>query len=852
MEIGDLGHLLVVLTFVLSLVGLVGNLLGSKDPESWKLFSRVSLWGHSFTLMGVVVVLFTIIQTHDYRYHYAWSHSSNELPTHYMISCFWEGQEGSFLLWMFWNMILGNILIRTSKSWEPQVMTVFFVVQAFLASMLVGATFGDIKLGSSPFMMLSEVFPDAPVFLDPAYMPENGQGLNPLLQNYWMVIHPPTLFLGFATSMVPFAYVIGGLMRKEGADWIKPALPWTLISSGILGLGIIMGGYWAYETLNFGGYWNWDPVENAVLVPWIVQIAALHVMVLNRRNGAFLSYGAGLVVATFVLVLYSNFLTRSGVLGESSVHAFTDLGLNSQLLLFLGGVTALGVAYYAMRFELMKRVLDKKQEFIENLVLIGTLALLFSSLQILMGTSLPVFNKIAQAIGIDMNKTPLAGADYNKWQIWFAAIVCWVFSLTQFVWWNGKSKLLSKKTSNRAFILIVTVMVLVGAWIYFAEYSFVDLPEISEEDKWSVVGSYSLRIVSYALLLGGALVGIVVALLSATRLWKQNRDKLGGSVAHIGIACMLIGILFSSGYSEVVSLNNTGYIFSGEAGEEFNSENVLLKANEPAFMNDYQLVYRGQYLEPLSYPGYVALASVFPTTKENVYVLREDYKWNEELLLDAGDSIEFIAENTYYKIEYVDMNNDKFVLYPRAQHNPSMGFIASPDIKRDLGSDLYTHVSSVPNIDALSWSEPQDLELKIHDTILLNGYVGTLDSIRQVESVPGVVVDSTRLLATAYFTFQTGSDPVAINPTIVYYGMEPEASTIELNLNLGVKLYFRGITQEKLYFGAETARPDYIIMKAVRKPLINFLWAGTILLVIGFSLAAFRRYGEYKNEMSNG
>lgn len=852
MEIGDFGHLLVVMTFVLTLAGLVGNALATKNPEEWKWFSRISLWSHSLTLLGVVVVLFTIIQTHDYRYHYAWSHSSNELPTHYMISCFWEGQEGSFLLWMFWNMVLANILVKTSKSWEPQVMTVFFVVQAFLASMLVGATFGDFKLGSSPFMLLSEVFPEAPVFADPSFVPENGQGLNPLLQNYWMVIHPPTLFLGFALSMIPFAYVIAGLMKGEGTNWVKPALPWTLIGSGVLGLGIIMGGYWAYETLNFGGYWNWDPVENAVLVPWIVQIAALHVMLLYRRNGAFLTYAAGLVISTFVLILYSNFLTRSGVLGESSVHAFTDLGLNAQLLMYLFGVTGFGLFYFVWKRKLLQKAKVDKQEFVENLILIGTLVLLFSSLQILMGTSLPVINKIGQAVGLDLNKTPLAGEDYNKWQVWFAAIVCWVFALTQFTWWNGKVKLLSKKVSNRAFGMIIIVMMLVGTWLYYAEYSFTELETPSEDEKWAFIGSYSLRIISYALLLGGALIGIVVALLSGVQLWKGNKDKLGGSIAHVGISCMLIGILFSAGYSDVVSLNNSGFIFSGEAGEEFNAENVLLKANEPTLMNNYQLVYKGQYHEAQNYPGFISLSSVFPTKKENVFILREPYIWKDELILNTGDSVEFVPENTYYKIEYTDTDNNSFVLYPRAQQNPSMGFIASPDIKRDLGSDLYTHVASVPNIDAITWSETQDLELKLKDTILLNGYVGILDSIRQVESVPGLIVDTNRLLATAYFTFQTGSEPVHVNPTIVYYGMEPEASTIELNLNLGTRLYFKGITPERLYFGAETARPDYIIMKAVKKPLINFLWVGTILLVLGFGLAGFRRYREYQKEMTYG
>src|SRR5690606_37464903 len=155
---------------------------------------------------------------------------------------------------------------------------------------------------------------DAPIFqTNPDSVPEDGTGLNPLLQNYWMVIHPPFLFMGFAATLVPFAYLIAGLWTKRYTEWVRPALPWSLFAAAVLGTGILMGAYWAYETLNFGGYWNWDPVENAVYIPWLVLLAAIHVMALYRKNKAGLRTAAVLIVASFILILYSTFLTRSGI-----------------------------------------------------------------------------------------------------------------------------------------------------------------------------------------------------------------------------------------------------------------------------------------------------------------------------------------------------------------------------------------------------------------------------------------------------------------------------------------------------------------------------------------------------------
>ena len=338
---GNLGHFFVIASFVSALVAAWAYIKAANphdlEAPAWRRFARTAFLVHGALVLGIVVSLFYIIYNNLFEYHYAWTHSSRSLPAYYMISSFWEGQEGSFLLWIFWHVVLGAVLIYANRKnvWEAPVMAVFALVQAFLASMILGVVVGDVKIGSSPFLLLRDVM-EAPVFaINPDFVPEDGTGLNPLLQNYWMVIHPPTLFLGFATTLVPFAFCIAGLWKRRYEDWVKPTLPWALFSAAVLGLGIIMGAVWAYETLNFGGYWNWDPVENAVYVPWLVLVAAIHTLLIFKNNRTALKTSMVLVISMFVLILYSTFLTRSGILGDASVHSFTDLGLSGQLLIYM-------------------------------------------------------------------------------------------------------------------------------------------------------------------------------------------------------------------------------------------------------------------------------------------------------------------------------------------------------------------------------------------------------------------------------------------------------------------------------------------------------------------------------------
>ncbi|MFM8485259.1 MAG: cytochrome c biogenesis protein CcsA, partial [Bacteroidota bacterium] len=228
------------------------------------------------TVFSIIGLLFYILVGKMYEYNYAWANVSDDLPVQYVFSAFWKEQQGSFLLWSFWHIILSAIVIVRGGKWEAPVLTVVALTEAVIGSMLLGLYFGHFRLGASPFDLLRDTM-SAPIFQQADYLTKiSGQGLNPLLQNYWMTIHPPTLFLGFASTVFPFAYAASGLWYREHKAWLKPALGWSLFSAGILGLGILMGGAWAYEALSFAGYWAWDPVENASLVPWLTMVAGIH------------------------------------------------------------------------------------------------------------------------------------------------------------------------------------------------------------------------------------------------------------------------------------------------------------------------------------------------------------------------------------------------------------------------------------------------------------------------------------------------------------------------------------------------------------------------------------------------
>ncbi len=837
--IGNLGHLLVIISFISSIVAALGYGKASIKNEledSWAKLGRWSFWIHGTAVIGTAVVLFMIIYNHYFEYHYAWSHSSINLAVHYMIACFWEGQEGSFLIWSVWNALLGFVLIKTNKKWEAPVMTVFAAVQAFLASMILGVVIGDVKIGSSPFMLLRDVINDPVFLINPNFVPEDGTGLNPLLQNYWMVIHPPMTFLGFACTLVPFSFAIAGLWRKDYKDWVRPALPWTIFGGVILGTAIIMGAYWAYETLNFGGYWNWDPVENAVYIPWLTLIASMHTMIIFKKSDTALKSSFVLVIATFLLILYATFLVRSGILGNTSVHSFTDLGLSGQLLIYL---LFFLVATLLIAGRVWKDIPTSEKEAStysrEFWIFIGALTLCLMAFQVLIPTSFPVFNKIVELFGGLSSLAPPADqvAFYSKWQVWFAIGIAFLSGTGQFFFWKkmDKDKLKSAMTFPVLISLVLSALIFILAKVNDPVYIIV-----------LVAGVYS--IVSNT--------KILIDLLKA-----GSRKLIGGSIAHIGIAMILIGIMFSEGYSRIVSKNTT--IISRDFTEEQNSNMIVLFLNDPKVMAGYQLVYKSENMEALGIPGYVKKSDLEETEEVNYRIAKLDIVKEGQLYANAGDTLYFRnPENTYHEVEYTSLNSGrKFTLYPRTQVNEEMGStIVSPDIKKHWNRDLYTFVALQSDFEDefTEWSEKEIKPLKPGERFFINDYVAVFEELERLPNVNFMDLGPQDAAVQANITIYAENDAkILLQPKFIIkdnaVGRPPE-----LNQEIASRITLENIIPEdgSIELGIETTQKDWIILQAIEKPQINILWIGTIVMIIGFIIATRRRYIEFVKMRDKG
>lgn len=844
--VGDLGHFFVITAFIASLVTAFSYFKATTTTaldakQQWMLNGRVSFYAHAFSVLGICVTLFIIISNHYFEYHYAYSYSDKKLPTHYLISTFWNGQEGSFLLWMFWHAILGIVLIHTNRFWEGPVMTVFALVQAFLGSMILGVVlpYTEFRIGSSPFILLRDVMHQAPIFKsNPEFIPNDGTGLNPLLQNYWMVIHPPTLFLGFACTLIPFSFCIAGLWLKRYREWVRPALPWALFGGAILGLGILMGGYWAYETLNFGGYWNWDPVENAVYVPWLILVAAIHTMITYKNSETALKASVILVIAVFILILYATFLTRSGILGDASVHSFTDLGLSGQLLLYLLFFLVIAIVLSAVRWKEIpsteKEVSTYSREF---WIFVGTLVLCLMGFQVLMPTSIPVWNSIVKAFGMSSNLAPPADqvGFYTKFQLWFAVVVALLSAVGQFFWWKKiDAKVLGKELLTPLIVTTITFLIVLQFLLY-AE------------------GSDAFKNAAYLIVLFAGLFTIIANAKILISLIKSSPTLSGGAISHIGVGMMLVGIMFSSGYSKVVSLNNTGMLISREVSDEFNRENLLLFVNEPRTMANYKIEYRGERLEPREKSGYVSMDDVEQTDDPYRVVAKENILYNNELLYKAKDTFEIFPENKYFEIVLTNAKGKTHTLYPRIQDNPTMGNAASPDIKRDATKDLYAHVVTRTPAEEIEWSETEEMKISAKQQFFANDYICVLEDVERVFSVGGVQLDSADVAVKASITVKGEYKDYIAEPIFIIRNRMVGRIPHEIK-DLGIRLSLMNIHPETSQFtiGINTRQKDWIVLKAFEKPFINVLWIGTLVLMAGFTIAMVRRIREFQKMKEKG
>ena len=800
---GQLGHLFIILSMISAGISTLSYFFASREQESatsidWRKLGRISFFIQAVSIVAIFSLLFFIIQNHLFEYHYAWKHSSRSLEFKYLLACFWEGQEGSFLLWSLCQSILGLLLILKAGKWESPVMTTVSFAQFALSTMVMGLYIAGWKMGSNPFILLrdSGVLDNAPALhlnfditqpIRPDYLSsiKDGNDLNPLLQNYWMVIHPPVLFMGFASTLIPFAYAIAGLWTKQYGDWTKPALPWSLFSTAVLGVGIMMGGMWAYESLSFGGYWAWDPVENASLVPWMTGVAGLHTLLIYRATGHSLRATYLFFILTFLFILYSTFLTRSGILGETSVHAFTDLGMNWQLLAFLLVFTLPSLFFF---FRSLKKIptIQKEEEISsrEFWMFIGSLVFFLSALVISGQTSLPVFNKI---FGTTLAPPEDVEFSYNSIQLYVALILAVLTAISHY---------LKYKSTTRSFFW--KKMLIPAALSVVAGAAFMIWGEVNYEKKGPVF-QYSITLT--------ILFSFYTVIANASYIWLGAKGKIreaGGSIAHVGFGLVLTGILLSSANKEIISNNING--IPAPLGEGENPrENLTLVQGLPVTMGNYTLT----YLKDSAHP------------KKQLW---------------------------YYKIQFKNQKEkEEFVLTPNAfvNYKGNQGLMANPDARHYWDHDVFTYITSIPDPENQKDTAVFKTYLQTQgDTLFYSNGFMTIDSIQSRSDLPKELFGEKGKLYEVPIRVQskTGTSYSVVSRAAFVKGQWISLS--DTLVSEGLILQLQEADEKgsvRLGIKESDALLKYVTLKAYRYPFIKILWYGVWLTAIGLLLSMVNR-----------
>ncbi|HEY6956568.1 MAG TPA: cytochrome c biogenesis protein CcsA, partial [Flavisolibacter sp.] len=595
--------------------------------------------------------------------------------------------------------------------------------------------------------------------------------------------------------IIPFSFAIAGLWTRRFTEWTKAALPWSLFSAGILGLGIMMGAAWAYESLNFGGYWAWDPVENASLVPWLVLVAGIHTLVIYRHTGNALRTTYLFYILCFVLVLYSTYLTRSGDLQDTSVHAFTGEGitvwhLRTLLFIFMLPAIVLFISRYKQIPYVAKEEETSSREF---WMFVGSLILFLSALLIIGMTSIPVFNKIASLFSSqDKLFKPLAvGEDaayaYNRIQI-FVAIILGTF--TAFAMYL-KYKITGKEFLKRLIVPTVAGLVIAGLILAFGDINY-------REKGYGYMAAVWIAVVAatYSVVANGSYIFTGA---------KAKIKKAGGPIAHFGFAMLLLGILVSSSKKEVLSVFRGGVpAFFGEGSKENPGENVTLIQGMRTDMGKYWVTYYKDSANP------------------------KKPLWYYNLKFETKDG------------------KDQFGLTPNAfvNYKGNMGLMANPDAKHYWNYDVFTYITSLPNPDKTEDTASfRPVDLKVGDTAFYSNGFMVVQDLSSGRSIPGIEMGPNDSVTVASIKVTSKTSTSYTTHALLLNKDGGSFSYPDTVMSESLVLQLQKAEGRKMQLGVKESNAilKYVTLKAYKFPFINLVWLGTLIMVIGFFISALHR-----------
>lgn len=524
----------------------------------WAKWARYCAGGAAGAVVGASLYLIYLMANHHFEVAYVAEYSAKRSAAYYLFAAFWGGQEGSLLLWAFWSSILGAVLAFKGGKATDKVWPLYGLVQIFLLGLILMKC--PFKLGEGP-------------------IPFDGKGLNPLLENMWMVIHPPILFLGFAATMPVFAWCLYGLIYKEYDRWAKAVFPWTLFAFATLGFGLSLGGYWAYETLGWGGFWGWDPVENSSLVPWLFLMTLIHGLLLQTKNGGYKVTNLLLGFLPFGAMFYGTFLTRTGLLSDFSVHSFSSLGKDGYTMLLIGVLSAFLIPLGLLIFRwktipkptAYEKPLTREFAFFLSSALLGTIGVLVA-----IGMSAPLITKgIGEAAQMILPKLNMAvpanialwvekGAAaeqsfYNQSLYPIAIILLMAMAVGPYLGWRVTNDAELGKRLLKPYVaaLILTGLVTMCAW-----YLGIRKP---------------LTVLLFAC--SAFTVTANLAMILPRTRTRQARMTIGGFVAHMGVGMTLAGVACLVAFSQT-------------------AERVLLVRDMPKDVLGFSFTYKGQTSQP--------------------------------------------------------------------------------------------------------------------------------------------------------------------------------------------------------------------------------------------------------------
>jgi cytochrome c-type biogenesis protein CcmF len=547
----DIGNFALVLTFAVAIYSIAAALIGARTARESLVRSAESGVLVAWALVATAsLALVALLLKDDFGIEYVAGHSNRALPFFYKVAALWAGQEGSLLFWTLVMVTYAAIVVLQNRRENRDLMP--YVVACLFGTVLF---FTIINLFvANPFRALGVVGAGGDVRL---VAPPDGNGLNPLLQHPAMVIHPPILYLGYVGFAVPAAFATAALIRRQrGSRWIQTTRRWTLIAWLFQGAGIMLGGRWAYAELGWGGYWAWDPVENASLMPWLTGTAFLHSVIVQERKGMLKVWNMALVLMTYGLCIFGTFLTRSGVV--SSVHAFAQSTIGPWFVGYLGVLLVVSTALIVTRLDYLKSereldsVLSRESSFLFN-----NLILLAAAFAVLWGTIFPVISEAVRGVKITV------GAPYfNRINVPIGLFLLFLTGVGPLFAWRrtSLSSLRKNFTVPIAFgALVVAGLLAAGVRHFYALVSFF----IAGFVLVTIVSEFARGVAARR---RGRDESVPAALANLVR---KNKRRYGGYVVHLAIVIIFVG-------------------FSGQAFN-FETRGAMLPGDRMA-VRDYELV----------------------------------------------------------------------------------------------------------------------------------------------------------------------------------------------------------------------------------------------------------------------